>query len=50
MLFFLTPNGYKYSQVYRKIREAIILNGLKDFVPPPPTCTEYFYQLKQLGI
>ena len=37
MLFFLTPNGHKYLQVYRKIREAIILNGLKDFVPPPPS-------------
>ena len=37
MLFFLTPNGHKYLQVYRKIREAIILNRLKDFVPPPPS-------------
>lgn len=37
MLFFITHNGKKYTQVYRKIKEAIILNGLKDVIPPPPS-------------
>ena len=35
-LFFLTPNGNRYTQVYRKIREAAIINGFKDLLPPPP--------------
>ena len=35
-LLFLTSNGKKYTQVYRKIKEAAIVNGLKDFIPPPP--------------
>ena len=35
-LLFLTSNGKKYTQVYRKIKEAAVINGLKEFIPPPP--------------
>ena len=33
-LFFLTPNGSQYKQVYRKIIEA---NNLRVTKPPPPS-------------
>ena len=35
-LFFLTSNGKRYTQVYRRIKEAATINGLKDVIPPPP--------------
>jgi len=36
-LFFLTPYGSMYTQVYRKICEAIRINGFKDIDIPPPS-------------
>ena len=36
-LFFLTANGKKYDQVFRKIKEAAIINGFNDIIPPPPS-------------
>ena len=36
-LFFLTPQGKQYKQVYRKIREAAIANGFTTTLPPPPS-------------
>lgn len=36
-LFFLTPSGSMYSQVYRKICEAISINGFDDVEIPPPS-------------
>ena len=36
-LFFLTPQGKQYQQVYRKIREAAIANGFTTTLPPPPS-------------
>ena len=35
--FFLTPSGSMYTQVYRKIREAVKMNGFKDIKLPPPS-------------
>ena len=34
-LFFLTTNGGRYTQVYRKIKEAIKANGIETDVPTP---------------
>lgn len=36
-IFFLTPSGSMYTQVYRKICEAVIMNGFKDTDLPPPS-------------
>ena len=36
-LFFLTPQGKQYQQVYRKIREAATVNGFSTTLPPPPS-------------
>ena len=35
-LFFLTPSGTKYTQVYRKICEAVKMNGFDDIELPSP--------------
>lgn len=40
--FFLTHNGSKYTQVYRKIKEAIKVNDIEVEVPPAPSA----YQIK----
>ena len=36
-LFFLTVNGKRYQQVFRKIKEAARANGFTDILPPPPS-------------
>ena len=36
-LFFLTTNGKRYQQVFRKIREAARANGFTNILPPPPS-------------
>ena len=36
-LFFLTPSGTKYTQVYQNIREADNAKGFKDAALPPPS-------------
>jgi len=36
-LFFLTPSGSMYTQVYRKIREAVKMKGFDDIEIPPPS-------------
>ena len=36
-LFFLTPSGTKYTQVYRNIQEADNAKGFKDVALPPPS-------------
>ena len=36
-LFFLTANGKRYQQVFRKIKEAAVANGFTDILPPPPS-------------
>jgi len=36
-LFFLTANGKQYTQVYRKIQEAIAATNIKDIELPPPS-------------
>ena len=36
-LFFLTPSGTMYTQVYRKICEALKVNGLEDIELPSPS-------------
>lgn len=36
-LFFLTANGRKYTQVYRKIQEAININNIKGIELPAPS-------------
>ena len=35
-LFFLTPNGSRYTQVYRKICESIKASSINDIEPPKP--------------
>lgn len=41
-LFFLTHNGAKYTQVYRKIVESIRANHLNITIPPPPSAHRIF--------
>ena len=36
-VFFLTDNGQRYQQVFRKIREAAVANGFTNVLPPPPS-------------
>ena len=36
-LLFLTVNGSRYSQVYRKLQEAITVNNIKDVELPKPS-------------
>lgn len=36
-LLFLTVNGSRYCQVYRKLQEAITVNNIKDIEDPKPS-------------